>query len=144
MTQEGKIGGWHSFCKDVLQGGDMAGMRNGTGTQFSSLGLVWYQGGFSDGHYDGEGVLYNLEPDTASYLSTLGRDETLTDLGEIGGHWTKFQGSFVNGQKSGPGKLILDNADSITGVWENDKLTGTACYRRNTGVSTIGVWCQDK
>ena len=50
--------------ESTMHGGEMYHMRHGTGTQFSDIGLVWYQGGFSNGHYHGEGVLFNEEPDT--------------------------------------------------------------------------------
>ena len=50
------------------------------------------------------------------------------DFNELGDNWVKYEGYFKDGLRHGEGKLILTNAATFTGQWNEGLIHGTGRY----------------
>jgi radial spoke head protein 1 len=52
----------------------------------------------------------------------------------------KYEGQYVEGKKSGIGKLLLPNGEKYHGMWANDKFHGEGTYYYSSGDIYSGNW----
>lgn len=66
------------------------------------------------------------------------------DFDALGDYWTKFEGDFKDGMKSGYGILYLTNSEKFACTFVNDKATGYGTFYRKDGITISGYWESNK
>ena len=58
----------------------------------------------------------------------------------IGKHWQKFEGSFSEGNKNGPGTIFLTNGHLFNGVFKDDLANGKGAVYIDGQIVLKGLW----
>lgn len=104
----------------VYKGYFIAGLRHGHGTESIPASNTYYDGEYSKGKRDGVGTL-QCELDQSILFTGLWKNGLFDGEGyhfyKNHGTFLKFEGSFQQGQQSGPGMLTLKDESILIGKW---------------------------
>jgi|JI6StandDraft_1071083.scaffolds.fasta_scaffold04165_2 hypothetical protein len=95
---------------------------------------IAYDGQWRDDRLWGYGVLFNEDP------KILDRPYDYRSWDDVDEYWIRYEGSFVDDNKDGRGKLFLSNGEVFEGWFQNDYVTGEGTFHRNDGKVVRGVW----
>jgi hypothetical protein len=107
------------------------GLPHGNGVLDSHEGYQ-YSGSFIDGKFHGFGTLLNLRyrPSPVDYRCI--------DLSK--GYWTRFEGEFENGTKTGFGTIFFEEGEKFSGCLKRDVIEGYGCFYKKTKELISGLW----
>ena len=94
--------------------------------------------GQSGSEDNGYGVVYNPCPDYSNEAIDY------SNLYNVGRKWTRFEGSFVKGNKDGPGNIYLSNGYLFSGMFKGDVAEGKGSVCFDGKVLLKGTWRNNK
>eukprot|EP01017_Pseudomicrothorax_dubius_P028745 TRINITY_DN3436_c0_g2_i3.p1 TRINITY_DN3436_c0_g2~~TRINITY_DN3436_c0_g2_i3.p1 ORF type:complete len:409 (+),score=45.54 TRINITY_DN3436_c0_g2_i3:337-1563(+) len=97
---------------------------------------VRYEGEWEDNLYHGKGILYNENPDFVTAID-------FNDLSKNGKAWVKFDGTFRQGKRTGPGILFFANGEKFIGLFRDNFANGRGTFFTKEG-KVIGEWSENK
>jgi hypothetical protein len=100
---------------EVYKGPFVAGMRSGLGAVVALRDGSAYEGAYTNGRRNGQGVIRYATGDA-------------------------YRGKFVGDQRQGAGSLLKQNGDVLSGLWAADKAHGECVLRSAAGTEVRGVW----
>lgn len=126
-TSGGRYAGYAALIKgdDVYIGNFYEGKPSGSLTLYRS-GKVYYSGQWKNGTFDGEGTLYKED---GSVKSGVWENGTLISAEvEIETEAGRYEGTILNGQPNGLGKLSYRNGTEYEGDWKDGEWSGVGQY----------------
>lgn len=121
---------------DVYQGElSPQGLPHGNGILESAQGYQ-YSGSFLNGKFHGYGTLLNHRYTPAPV------DYRCIDLAQ--GYWTRFEGEFENGTKTGFGTIFFQEGEKFSGCLKRDVIEGYGCFYKKTKELISGLWSDNK
>ncbi|CAD8175258.1 unnamed protein product [Paramecium octaurelia] len=113
------------------------GQMHGRGTLYFENGQIpyQYQGDFVNGKFEGFGNLMNEKPETQTHINY----QDLRDVIQTG-QWTKYQGTFLKGEKHGQGFLYLNDNSELLGFFEKNQIHGEGYLKRPPQEDVYAVW----
>eukprot|EP01017_Pseudomicrothorax_dubius_P047283 TRINITY_DN846_c0_g4_i1.p1 TRINITY_DN846_c0_g4~~TRINITY_DN846_c0_g4_i1.p1 ORF type:complete len:339 (+),score=104.90 TRINITY_DN846_c0_g4_i1:480-1496(+) len=122
----------------VYDGSWVDGKMEGFGRMLFASGNVAYEGWFREDKFDGEGILYNEEPEPCE------EEFDYKDFGGLESKWTRYEGEFKNDNKEGHGKLFLSNGERFEGEFLDDRVHGRGSFYTLHGERVNGLWEDNK
>jgi len=98
----------------------------GLGTLYYPSDALAYVGQWKDDKFNGKGTVFNEQP-----LPIDGNFD-FTNFDNLGEHWVKYEGDFIDDNKEGMGTLYLSNNDKFSGCFVNDLVHGRGTYYRTS------------
>eukprot|EP01017_Pseudomicrothorax_dubius_P042844 TRINITY_DN704_c0_g1_i18.p1 TRINITY_DN704_c0_g1~~TRINITY_DN704_c0_g1_i18.p1 ORF type:complete len:200 (-),score=30.91 TRINITY_DN704_c0_g1_i18:118-717(-) len=120
----------------VYQGEWKLGMRDGYGILSDSQGNKIYEGDWSRDLQNGEGVMYNNKCDKPEFRHFV----NYKDFSDIGNYWLRYEGEFVNGERTGIGTLNFPNGDKFMGSFLKGRINGQGTFTTRNGHISAGEW----
>ena len=103
------------------------------------------KGQWFDDHFDGEGILQNVNKNT--FLDEIDYTNLHTYIKQD--YWVYYKGGFRNDVKvnlnskinqHGYGILVFSNGDQFQGMFKNDQANGEGIYIIKNGQRINGIW----
>jgi hypothetical protein len=113
-------------------------MIHGFGVMYHKQGCPLYQGYWKGNKYDGEGILYNTNPEQ------LNKSFNYNDFEQLGRHWLYYRGSFKEHVRYGKGTIFLSNGEYFIGEFTTDGVDGSGEYHCLEGEIVKGIWKRNK